>query len=274
MTYALTAEQLDAYLARIGAARPAQADAAALGDIHRAHALGFTWEAIDCFMGWPVSIDPQATWSKVVAGRRGGWCYELNGLLGAALAALGFSVTRLCGGVRREHVGDDMIGNHLTLRVDFADGPWLAETGLGDALVDPIPLRLGAVSQRGYSFAIEQADGDWWRFRNHPFAGGPSFDFRPDYADEGRLAGMHEWLRTAEQSPFRSNLVVQRHFPDRIESVLNRTRRTVTPNGVSEAQIAGADELAGLLERVFAIEVPEIDAVWDKAGQASGPAFG
>lgn len=274
MTYALTPVQLDAYLARLGLARPAQADAAALGEIHRAHALGFTWEAIDCFMGWPVSIDPQATWAKLVAGRRGGWCYELNGLLGAALAALGFSVTRLCGGVRREDIGDDMVGNHLTLRVDFADGPWLAEVGLGDALVDPIPLRLGPVSQRGYPFAIEQADGDWLRFRNHPFAGGPSFDFRPDYADEGRLAGVHDWLRTTEQSPFVNNLVVQRHFPDRIESVINRTRRTVTPAGKTEQPISGADELAALLEDVFAIDVPQIDAVWDKAGRASGPAFG
>jgi N-hydroxyarylamine O-acetyltransferase len=274
MAYVLTPEQLDAYLARIGLARSAQPDVAAFTEIHRAHALGFTWEAIDCFMGWPVSIDPQATWSKVVAGRRGGWCYELNGLLGAALAALGFSVTRLCGGVRREDIGDDMVGNHLTLRVDFGDGPWLAETGLGDALVDPIPLRLGPVSQRGYSFAIEQADGDWWRFRNHPFAGGPSFDFRPDYADEARLAGAHDWLRTTEQSPFVNNLVVQRHFPDRIESVLNRTRRTVTPAGVTEQPIGGAGELAALLAGTFAIEVPEIDAVWDKAGRASGPAFG
>jgi N-hydroxyarylamine O-acetyltransferase len=274
MTYTLTPEQLDAYLARIGVPRPAQADAAALGEIHRAHALGFTWEAIDCFMGWPVSIDPQATWAKVVAGRRGGWCYELNGLLGAALAALGFSVTRLCGGVRREDIGEDMVGNHLTLRVDLAEGSWLAETGLGDALVDPIPLRLGGVSQRGYAFAIEQADGDWLRFRNHPYAGGPSFDFRPDYVDEARLAGMHEWLRAAAQSPFVNNLVVQRHFPDRIESVLNRTRRTVTPDGVREQPIGSAGELAGLLEGLFAIEVPEIEAVWDKAGQASGPAFG
>jgi N-hydroxyarylamine O-acetyltransferase len=273
MTYVLTPAQLDAYLARIGMAQPAQADPAALGDIHRAHALGFTWEAIDCFMGWPVSIDPQATWTKVVAGRRGGWCYELNGLLGAALAALGFSVTRLCGGVRREDIGDDMVGNHLTLRVDFADGAWLAETGLGDALVDPIPLRLGSVSQRGYAFAIEQADGDWWRFRNHPFAGGPSFDFRPDYVDEARLATVHDLLRTTGHSPFVNNLVVQRHFPDRIESVINRTRRTVTPAGVNEQPITGAGELASLLEGVFAIEMPEINAVWDKTGHSSGPAF-
>lgn len=272
--HALTPEQLDGYLARIGVARPAQADAVALGAIHRAHALGFTWEAIDCFMGWPMSIDPQATWSKVVARRRGGWCYELNGLLGAALAALGFSVTRLCGGVRRENAGDDMIGNHLTLRVDFADGPWLAESGLGDALVDPIPLRVGSVSQRGYPFAIERADGDWWRFRNHPFAGGPSFDFRPDYVDEARLAQVHEWLRTTEHSPFINNLVVQRHFPDRIESVINRTRRTVTPAGVTERPIANANELAALFEDLFAIEVPHIDAVWEKCSRTSGPAFG
>ena len=197
MPYTLTPEQLDGYLARIGVARPVQADAAALAAVHRAHALGFTWEAIDCFMGWPGSIDPQATWAKVVAGRRGGWCYEINGLLGAALSALGFSVTRLCSGVRREDVGEDMVGNHLTLRVDLADGPWLAETGLGDALVDPVPLRLGAVAQRGYPFAIEAADGDWLRFRNHAWGGAPSFDFRPDYADEARLQGMHDWLRAA-----------------------------------------------------------------------------
>jgi N-hydroxyarylamine O-acetyltransferase len=274
MTYALTPPQLDAYLARIGFERPERADAAALAAIHRAHALGFTWEAIDCFMGWPVAIEPQATWAKVVAGRRGGWCYELNGLLGAALAGLGFDVTRLCGGVRREDAGEAMVGNHLTLRVDLPEGPWLAETGLGDALVDPIPLRLGAVTQRGFAFAVERADGDWWRFRNQAWGGAPSFDFRPDYADEERLAGMHAWLRTAEQSPFRGNLVVQRHFPDRVESVLNRTRRTVTPDGVQEQPIGSADELAALFESVFAIAVPEVEAVWDKAGRASGPAFG
>jgi len=129
------------------------------------------------------------------------------------------------------------------------------------------------VAQRGYPFAIEAADGEWLRFRNHAWGGAPSFDFRPDYGDEPRLEGMHDWLRAADQSPFLNNLVVQRHFPDRIESVINRTRRTVTPAGVREVAIASADELGALFEGVFAIEVPEVAAVWDKAGRASGPAF-
>lgn len=58
MDLTLTPAQLDGYLARIGVARPAQADVAALKAIHRGHALGFTWEAIDCFMGWPSSLAP------------------------------------------------------------------------------------------------------------------------------------------------------------------------------------------------------------------------
>ncbi|MFD2143902.1 arylamine N-acetyltransferase [Ancylobacter oerskovii] len=52
-------------------------------------------------MGWPSSIAPASAFAKMVEGRRGGWCYEMNGLFGAALAALGFRVTRLCGGVDR-----------------------------------------------------------------------------------------------------------------------------------------------------------------------------
>ena len=67
--------------------------------------------------------------------------------------------------------------------------------------------------------------------------------------------------------------MVQRHFPDRIESVINRTRRTVTPAGMTEVAIGDADELGALFAEVFAIEVPEVAAVWDKAGRASGAAF-
>ncbi|WP_176594292.1 arylamine N-acetyltransferase [Sphingobium sp. EM0848] len=266
MAESLTEAQLDAYLARIGVRRPERTDPAALKAIHRAHAYGFTWEAIDCFMEWPTSVDPQDAFAKMVEHRRGGWCYEMNGLLGAALSACGFAVTRLCGGVRRAELGDLAIGNHLTLRVDFEE-PWLAEVGLGDALVDPIPLVVGSAEQRGYAFALEHADGDWLRFRNHAYSGAPSFDFRADYVDEPALGHAQRYLREAEASPFRTNLVIQRHFPDRIEAVRNATRYTTTPRGVSERPIRDAEEFTALLDGVFQIVVPCPEAVWDRVCQ-------
>lgn len=91
----LTTSQLDTYLARIGVDRPVSLDLNTLSRLHRAHLMTFTWEALDAFMGWPSSMTPASAFAKMVEGRRGGWCYEMNGLFGAALDALGFRVTRL-----------------------------------------------------------------------------------------------------------------------------------------------------------------------------------
>lgn len=204
----------------------------------------------------------------MVEGRRGGWCYEMNGLLGAALSACGFAVTRLCGGVRRADMGNQAIGNHLTLRVDLAE-PWLAEAGLGDALVDPVPLVIGPVAQNGYDFAIEPADGDWLRFHNHPYSGAPTFDFRPDHIDEAALAGSQRWLLEDDASPFRVNLVIQRHFPDRIESVVNASWRTISPRGVIKRPIEDFSAFASLLDTVFQIDPPQPEAIWRRASERS-----
>jgi N-hydroxyarylamine O-acetyltransferase len=86
----LTTTQLQTYLERIGVEGPVTVDRQGLTRLHRAHLLNVTWEAIDCFMGWPTSLDPAAAHAKIVHGGRGGWCYEMNGLFGAALQALGF----------------------------------------------------------------------------------------------------------------------------------------------------------------------------------------
>jgi N-hydroxyarylamine O-acetyltransferase len=265
----LSPAQLDAYFARIGIAMPARPDFDALKAVHRAHAYAFTWEAADAFLLRPGAGDvaPARAFARMAEGRRGGWCYEMNGLLGAALSALGFRVTRLCAGVRRADMGEAAVGNHLSLRIDLEDGPWLVEAGLGDAV--PVPLRLEAGMQAdGFlSCAVERADGDWLRYVNHRYGQASSFDFRADYGDEALLAAQEHFLRTQPHSPFTGALAVMRHFPDRIESLANRTRRTVTAAGVREWQIADEAEFAGALAGLFALDLPDVPALWAKTGE-------
>lgn len=210
---ALTASQLDAYLARIRMTRPAIPDLESLSRLHRAHLMAFTWEALDAFMGWPSQLAPEAAFAKMVEGRRGGWCYEMNGLFGAALAALGFRATRLCGGVEREKLGDMAIGNHLTLRVDL-DRPYLAEVGVADAIVEPVPMIAGPISQRGFGFSITPVGEGWLRFNNHTQGMAKSFDFHPDHGDEDAMAATHSWLMQDAGSPFTHSLAVLRHTED------------------------------------------------------------
>lgn len=259
----LSPAQLDAYLARIGLDRPQICDLASLTALHRAHLLAFTWEALDAFMGWPNAVSPQAAFAKMVEGGRGGWCYEMNGLFGAALAALGFRVTRLCGGVNRAFLGDLAIGNHLTLRVDL-ESPYLAEVGVADAILEPVPMRPGPIRQRGFDFAIEETPEGWLRFHNHALGVARSFDFRPGHSDEPTLAAAHGWLMRDPGSPFAQGLAIMRHTPEGYVCLQNDCLRRVTSASLSQQQITSADQLADLLHSVFALKIAEPRPIWDR----------
>jgi N-hydroxyarylamine O-acetyltransferase len=78
---------LAAYLERIGLGEGAD-----LADVHRAHAVSIPFEGLDPYVGLPVSLEPGAIAEKLVIRRRGGYCFEQNLLLSAALEALGFEV--------------------------------------------------------------------------------------------------------------------------------------------------------------------------------------
>ena len=263
----LSPARLDAYYARIGIDAPPAPDLAALRAIHRAHALAFTWEASDAFLQQPEGgIDPALAFERMVTGRRGGWCYHMNGLLGAALAGAGFRVRRLCGAVHRALIGDAVIGNHLALRVELEDGPWLVECALGDAMPAPVPLRIGRYEEGFLDCALEAADGGWLRYRNHRHGMASSFDFRPEGEDEATLAAMEVWMRTDPGSPFTGTLVLMRHFPDRVESLTNRTRRTLTADGIGERILADEADFARELAGTFGIDHPDVPALWAKTG--------
>src|SRR5581483_10607757 len=131
------------YLARVGVSGPISRNLEGLRTLHRAHLYAIPYENLDVQLGWPVTIEIGPIYEKIVARRRGGWCYEMNGLLGWALSELGFEVTRCAGGVMREAAGDAMVGNHLVLRVVIPEGVYLADVGFGDGPLDPIRIAPG-----------------------------------------------------------------------------------------------------------------------------------
>jgi N-hydroxyarylamine O-acetyltransferase len=85
---------VDAYLARIGYTGVREPSADVLGYLHRAHMLAVPFENLDIHLGVENVLDPEHVFDKIVTRRRGGWCYELNGLFALLLEALGFDVTR------------------------------------------------------------------------------------------------------------------------------------------------------------------------------------
>lgn len=140
---------VDAYLERIGAERSTD-----LRQLHRLHQTAAPFENLSIHLGEPVSLNPQDLYDKIVGRRRGGFCYELNGLFALLLERLGHDVTRL--GAR---VNGGPPFDHLTLLVD---GVWLVDVGFGAH--STYPLRFDSRQPQadpGGTFTIKPAaDGD------------------------------------------------------------------------------------------------------------------
>jgi arylamine N-acetyltransferase len=253
--------QLEAYLERVRFEGEARVDLDTLVKLHRQHLLCIPYENLDVQLGQQLDLDLQRIYSKIVQGRRGGWCYEMNGVFAWALGEIGFDVMRMVGGVLRAEVGDDALGNHLVLCVQL-DEPWVADVGLGDGSFGPYPLRAHTFEHKGFGFELESKEG-YWRFHNHKSSNASTMDFSAVAADEGLLARKSALQSTAADSPFVKNLVCQRVTDWGYDLQVGRVSKRLTPGGDSERLIDSADELLESLYRRFDLDVPEIAGCWD-----------
>ncbi|MDE2668174.1 MAG: arylamine N-acetyltransferase [Chloroflexota bacterium] len=107
--------------------------------VHRAHHFSIPFENLDIHLGRSYSFSTRHLMRKMVARQRGGFCYELNLLLAAALRGLGFEVDVMEGQMRRREGGFGPPFDHMTLRVALEDMDWIADVGNGETFQQPLP---------------------------------------------------------------------------------------------------------------------------------------
>lgn len=250
------------YLARIGCKGAARPDLATLARVHRGHVESIPYENLDVQFGRPVNRDAAAIYDKIVERKRGGWCYEMNGLLAWALEEIGFRVTRLAGAVLREKAGDVVIGNHLVLLVDIGE-MMVCDAGFGDGLIEPVPLKEGSFAVGPLSCSIERVENGWLRYRNDPRGGAPSFDFHPQIGDERALERQCRWLQGDPASPFVQNAIVQRWRNDEHYSLRGRVLSIISGRGKETRLISDAAEYVATL-KILGLDLPEAAALWPR----------
>src|SRR5918911_3762110 len=130
---------VEAYLERIDYRGPLEPTAETLRRLHVAHLLAVPFENLSIHAGEPIVLEDGALFDKVVARRRGGFCYELNGLFAALLRELGFNVGMLSAAVARREGGFGPEFDHMALLVTLEER-WLADVGFGDSFVEPLLL--------------------------------------------------------------------------------------------------------------------------------------
>jgi N-hydroxyarylamine O-acetyltransferase len=223
----MTSTRVTDYLARIGA-HPHD-DLATLTDRHY-RAVPF--ESLSIHLDEPIDLRPEALFDKIVRRRRGGFCYELNGLFGWLLA-VAFLGARVHGRDR-----DTVPLAHLALRVTGDDGiARLTDVGFGGFCVPALELAGGSVQ------VVPQPDGD---VEVHAPDGGPGYrlDARPYARDD--FAPTCYWTATHPDSGFTGGptCTVPLSPAGRVTLSGNRLIRTAADGTRTEDDLSDGEALA------------------------------
>ncbi|MYQ88966.1 MULTISPECIES: arylamine N-acetyltransferase family protein [unclassified Streptomyces] len=260
---------LAAYLTRIGWAGERRPTARVLRSVHRAHALGIPFENLEPVLGGAPSLAIADLEAKLVRGGRGGYCYEHNTLLAAALTALGFRITLLCARVVvGAGPGEIRPRTHMLMLagVPGERTPYLADVGFGSvgALLEPLPLAAGAEvadTPRRHRLVNTPHDGPLaqWELQAHTPDGAwesqYAFTVEPFEAPDYEVINWH--IATNPRSPFSRRVYAQRTTPDSHLSLTGRTLTVTAPDGTREVrELSDGDEVLRVLAADFGIRVP------------------
>lgn len=253
---------LKGYFDRINYRGAAEPNLDVLRDLVTAHTRTIPFENLDPLMGVPVDdLSPESLADKLVRRRRGGYCYEQNGLMGYVLAEIGFRVRRLAGRVVWMLPPDAPVGaqTHTVLAVTFPGsvGPYLVDVGFGgQTLTSPIRLETGSVQQTTHEpYRLEdrrdglvlqaQVRGEWQALYEFTTRTRPVIDLQ-----------VGSWyVSTHPSSFFVTSLMVARVTDDARMNLAGRNLTVHRAEGSAKIRLEDADAVVDTLRDRFGIDI-------------------
>jgi N-hydroxyarylamine O-acetyltransferase len=253
---------LDAYLARVGYDGPRTPTLAVLRDLTAAHAQAIPFENLDVLLGRPIDLAIDAVFDKLVRRRRGGYCFEQNGLFLHVLGSLGFEVRPLSARVRIDRARDyTPPRTHMFLRVELEGESWLTDVGVGGlSLTAPLRLATEGIQETPHGARRLVREGGLWF---HQARLGQAWTDVCEFTGEEMPLIDREvanWFTsTHPASHFRNRLIVARAAPDGWRLTLqNRELKLRHREAHAETTLLDSPEqVLAALAKHFGLEFPE-----------------
>ncbi len=254
-SFAAAAGFLPRYFARIGYSGAVAPTWEVLAALQAAHIAAIPFEAIDALTGAGVDIGADAIDAKLIGQRRGGYCFEQNGLFLRVLQAIGFAAEGLIGRVRWMLPDDapPTPRTHMVVRVTIEGRSWLVDAGFG-AAVPPQPLAMDSEDPqptRHESYRVVRHGAEWqvaalieeeWRtlYRIENVVP-PAIDYE-----------IGNWYTSAHpDSHFRHQLIAARTTAEARYGLRDNRLTTRLADGRLDRRYLGADEIERVLGEIF-----------------------
>ena len=246
---------IEAYLERIGVEREGlRADAHTLRLLQRSHLRSVSFENLDIHWKHPIVIDTEKFFEKIVTGKRGGFCYELNGLFNELLRELGFRTRLISARVfnGKEH-GREF--DHAAILVDVEGETYLADVGFGEFAEDPLRFDAGVEqADAAGTFLIERTGDGSYDVRMRTNDGWVSrYAFEDKERELPEFAEMCDFQQHSPESHFTKNKICSVLTADG-RKTLTSGKFIVTSRGArTETAVAGDAEFERILAAEFGI---------------------
>src|SRR5262249_4749417 len=250
----IIAVNIGAYLKRINYRGPATPTAETLRDLQVAHLLTVPFENLSIHTGEPIVLDDEALFTKIVERRRGGFCYEANGLFAVLLRAIGFDVAMLAAEVASPEGVYSQPFDHMVLMVRL-DESWLVDVGFGDSFLEPLKIYERADQvQRNFAYRIVADGGYLVVVRKNQDDWKPQYRFTLQPHEFQDFAEMCRYHQTSPQSHFTQGTICSRATEEgRITLSGMRFIRTGSNGEREERTLGSQQEYDTILRRDFGI---------------------
>jgi len=249
---------LPAYLARIGLPAPDRADLQALVRLHRAHTSAIPFENLDIQMGRAIDLDPASLQAALVARRRGGYCFQQNGLFRLALTAMGFEPRQREARVRRAADGRMLARTHMVQVVYIEGAAWLVDVGFGaEGIAEPVRLDGTPAVQDGWTYRIAREGPLYVLQRSLHDRWNDLYAFRDDDVYDVDYAVGNWYTSTHPDSQFVLTLTAQRIIGDTRHALRNLTYSVAQHGSDWQTRTIARAELVPLLRDVYGLDIPD-----------------
>ncbi len=252
---------IKAYLERINYHGALAPSAETLRELQRAHLLTVPFENLSIHAGEPIVLEDEALFTKIVERRRGGFCYEANGLFAALLRTLGFNVTTLSAEVANPDGGFGPPFDHMALMVSL-EQRWLVDVGFGDSFREPLLLdELTDQVQDNRAYRLLPCGAQMVLMqRDDNFEWNPQYRFTLNACAYEDFAEMCRFHQTSPQSHFTQRRICSLATETgRITLSDMHFIRTTEKVGREERTISSREEYSKILRDQFGIVMADFD---------------
>ncbi|SMO59497.1 N-hydroxyarylamine O-acetyltransferase [Saccharicrinis carchari] len=229
-----------------------------LKKLQKQHLLHVPFENLDIHYNVPIKLDIDRIYKKIVLNKRGGFCYELNGLFFKLLIALNFEARQISARVYNKEKGYGKEFDHMAIIVRIDDNEYLTDVGFGDFTFEPLKIDIGKIQydERGTYLVDKYNDTYFSVNKTEKGKTTPKYIFQTSGRNFKEFQEMCAYHQTSPESNFTRNRLISLPTTNGRITISGNNLKINASDSTTEHEIKDEVEFKQYLRSLF--DIPKL----------------